>query len=327
MRLLGLMALVGLALLAAPAGAQGAFDRIGLAVRVDKGPLVDGYLDEPQWQQAERLIGFTLLVSPATLPEGQTVGRILYDQERIYVGVECFDRNLGLLVYEKRPRDAEIWADDSVEVHLDPHNEKANYYQVIVNPVGSFYDAIELDDTWDGAVKVKAQRLADRWTVEFSLTFACLDASTPREGSSWGFDLFRRQKSTGVTIKSAWSNTGRDDFDVPERYGTLVFGSYRRGATGLAAVVLRDLDLTEKELERAARAEGAEDLRGRIEALRERARQVMDAFETEPPPTREVTKERYQDAVALVGEADEAGWDVKFFVLLNALEEQTQEGQ
>jgi len=306
---------------------EGSFDRCGLAIRVDEPPIIDGYLDDPQWQEGDRLTAFTLLSAPATLPQAQTVGRVLYDENRIYVAVECLDPNMALLVYQKRPRDDSIWEDDSIEVHFDPHHEKANYFQVIVNPISSFYDAIELDQTWNADLKVKAQRLEDRWTVEFSLALASLDAPMPREGSSWGFDLFRRQKSTGVTLKSAWSNTGIDSFDVPTRYGTLVFGSYRPAAAGLAAVVLRNLRTVEQELSSVAQVEGAQELQQRLAALGARAQQILDAFAADPPPSREEMKAHYRAALVLLDEAEVLGWDVKFLALLNAPEEQPQEEQ
>ena len=319
------------------------FDRCGLAVRVDSAPVIDGYLDDPQWEGAERLTGFTIAGSPSSLPEAQTVGRLLFDKTHLYIAVECLEPHMSLLVSRKRPRDDAIWSDDSVEIHLDPHREQANVFEVIVNAHGSFYDAIsvplspelpfpaeqwptppaaeiELDESWNGEVKVRAQRLADRWTAEISVSFASLGAPVPRDGDTWGFDLFRWQRSTGVAVKSAWSNTGSTSFDVPSRYGSLIFGSYGSAGSSLAAVALRNLAQIEQQLAQVRQAAGGQELGERLEGLRRGAQEVLEALKAEPPPALEEAKRQYLKARELLAQTEEASWDVKFFALLSAPE-------
>jgi len=308
---------------AAQAQAESPFDRVALAAATTQRIFIDGYLDEPAWQAAEPLSGFTLLhTNPPALAREQTVARLLFDKQRIYVGVECQDPNVSLLLAQKWPRDGPVYGDDAVEVHFDPHQEHAGYFQVIVNARGSLYDAIELDESWNGDVRAKARVYERGWTLEFSLTFASLNVQTPREGDLWGFDLFRNKRSAGVNAKSCWTNTG-DAFDRPERYGHLVFGSYRPLIFGRLAVVEANLAQTERELqptpageEKASYQARLAELRDRVQALRASLAPSRSEGLTDSGPPGQVWRDAYYSVAALLDLADELRWAVKFFALL-----------
>jgi hypothetical protein len=60
------------------------------AVRTDTPPVIDGKLDEPCWSKANVATDFTdyRLEEPA---REQTLVRILYDDENIYIAFECLE--------------------------------------------------------------------------------------------------------------------------------------------------------------------------------------------------------------------------------------------
>ena len=63
------------------------------------GPVViDGRLDEATWQDADSLTDFVQSKPRAGYPATeQTVVRLLYDAERIYIGAQCDDSEAGRL--------------------------------------------------------------------------------------------------------------------------------------------------------------------------------------------------------------------------------------
>ena len=58
------------------------------AYRADDPPRIDGALNDPCWQSACTTSPFILATRPA-LPEEQTIARVCFDDERLYIAVEA----------------------------------------------------------------------------------------------------------------------------------------------------------------------------------------------------------------------------------------------
>ncbi|MEZ6186034.1 MAG: VanZ family protein [Planctomycetota bacterium] len=102
-----------------------------------EGITVDGALNEPAWERAQRLGPFTRLqdgkpVSPATH------ARVLWDQDAIYFGFECEDPD----VWAREPVRDDPWlpGDEVVEVFLDDGGDEVTYFEFEVSPSEAFYD-------------------------------------------------------------------------------------------------------------------------------------------------------------------------------------------
>lgn len=62
------------------------------AVRVDKGPRIDGFLSDPVWQSADAFTAFRMAEpEPNQDPTEKTELRILFDDSNLYVDVFCYD--------------------------------------------------------------------------------------------------------------------------------------------------------------------------------------------------------------------------------------------
>ena len=76
------------------------------AVRVDKGPSIDGIVTDDVWQKAQPG-GKLIQVSPKEkIPQSEpTEFRILYDDDILYIGVWCYDSKPNELVMLTMERD------------------------------------------------------------------------------------------------------------------------------------------------------------------------------------------------------------------------------
>ena len=106
------------------------------AVRIDQPILIDGILDEPQWELAEPIRDF-VQQDPNTGEAGSelTEVRILYDDQFLYVGVWCFDsQGAEGVVVNDMTRDYTPFDTDVFAVVLDTFNDDRNGMLFSTNP-------------------------------------------------------------------------------------------------------------------------------------------------------------------------------------------------
>ncbi|HYR99227.1 MAG TPA: hypothetical protein VEO58_09445, partial [Gemmatimonadales bacterium] len=62
------------------------------AVRIERPPVLDGRLDDPAWQQARSVGGFTETdPQEGTSPAESTTVMIVYDDAAVYLGARLYD--------------------------------------------------------------------------------------------------------------------------------------------------------------------------------------------------------------------------------------------
>lgn len=162
------------------------------------GPIViDGRGDDTAWATAPELT-FFIPVSrkPATTPSR---GRILWDDERLYVLMEATD---GDLRAAETVRDRPVYTDDVLEFFFQPSGEGRLYYNIEINALGTVFDArrdLKQKFDWTGMqhtaqIEGSLNDASDRdkgWTLELSVPFAEMDRPTPVAGEKWNFHLSR----------------------------------------------------------------------------------------------------------------------------------------
>ena len=118
-------------------------------------PVIDGKIDEDIWKQA--LIyteSYPLnMAEKALTPE--TTFRVLWDATHLYFAFECSDEDI---IAPKTERDGTLYNDDCVEIFLLPDFAEARYWEIIINPAESVFDALQtkLLDRWGPTSKVDA---------------------------------------------------------------------------------------------------------------------------------------------------------------------------
>jgi hypothetical protein len=170
------------------------------ALAVTERPTIDGALEEEMWQQAVPATGF-LQAEPFPGQPGseRTEVRILYDDEAIYVGVICFDRDPSLIVTTDTRRDAALGEMDSFQMIFDTFHDQQNGFVFGTNPAGAQYDAQvrnqgDQSASWDGSWEVQTRTEQTQWTAEFRIPLRTLRYGPAPQ--SWGLNFFRNIQRT-----------------------------------------------------------------------------------------------------------------------------------
>ncbi len=166
------------------------------AVRVEKGPALDGSLRDWAWTQAAPFTGFKMVFpNPGDEPTERTELRILYDGAHLYIGVYCYDREPPKISANCMAHDGfgEGKSDDAVRVLLDPFQDKRNAYVFFVNPCGARSEGLAAGEhaslSWDGIWDAKSKIQPDGWSCEMKIPFKTI--SFKPSLASWGINVER----------------------------------------------------------------------------------------------------------------------------------------
>jgi putative heme-binding domain-containing protein len=229
---------------------------------------IDGRLDERDWQHAPSVGDFHF----GRFTEGtkeQTVGKILWDDENLYVSWYAHDKHISASITQ---RHGPVSKDDCVEIFISPNPGKVkNYYTFEINAIGTMLNRARTDwwtgpPTWDpegvqyrtsfhGLPKKDESPQDTHWIVEAAIplkNFARDAAHTPpHDGDRWRLNL---QRLGGITNAQAstWSPLpeGVRSFHTPEAFGFVQFvnkppqassAAIQRGASTLDVQQGRDI--------------------------------------------------------------------------------------
>ena len=91
---------------------------------------IDGILNEPAWSKAPKETGFIPFTKKNIKPiQDQTSFSILYDQDSVYFGITCHERDMKKIL--EMPA-AGLWSNESVELFLSPTGNPMNFYQFLI---------------------------------------------------------------------------------------------------------------------------------------------------------------------------------------------------
>ncbi len=213
--------------------------------------VIDGSLDEPQWQQAVVLTDF----SEFTPVDGRraadsTVIRIWYSATALYIGVRAFDTT-GAVHATLATRD-QIGNDDNVQIFLSTFNDGRQADVFAVNPLGVQADGalnengtvqcngsncavqtrqkpdLSQDFVWDS----KGRVLPDGYVVEIRIPFKSIRFQSGKT-QTWGINVLRSVQRSGE--EQTWTAAKRGASSFLAQSGTLV------GLTGLDAGHVLDI--------------------------------------------------------------------------------------
>jgi hypothetical protein len=215
-----------------PLGAQDAGGvPTGAAIRAEAPVQVDGRLDEAAWSQAPALAGFIQSEpfegDPVT---EETVVRVLYDDDAVYVGAWLLDTDVEALVFGETRRDAAMEETDAILFVLDTYLDRQNGYVFGTTPAGIEYDGqvtregqggfggarmmagsmSGVNTNWDGSWEVATHRDGAGWYAEFRIPFSTLRYDRGGE-QRWGFNVVRRIRRKNE--EAFWSPVPRQ-FDL-----------------------------------------------------------------------------------------------------------------
>jgi hypothetical protein len=187
------------------------------AVRVEKGPALDGSLQDDVWKQAAPFTGFKMVFpNPGSEPSEKTELRILYDDANLYIGVYCYDGEPSKISANSMAHDAggeyEHSSDDLVKLLLDPFQDKRNAYIFFVNPRGARSEGLAFGEhsslSWDGIWDAKSRLQPDGWSCEMKIPFKTISFKPGL--AVWGINLERYIARKQETDRL--SGTARNNF-------------------------------------------------------------------------------------------------------------------
>ena len=166
----GCIAILLLVGFVAPAAGQGHTMR---AVRTTTPIVLDGVLDEEAWAVPDPASDFVQAEPKQGDPASErTEVRILFDDDALYVGAWCFDRNPSAIVANSLRVDFAPTEEDTFEVLLDTFADSRGGFLFVTNPRGAKRDvqvssegAVQNVD-WDAVWDVKTRIEDGGWFVE-----------------------------------------------------------------------------------------------------------------------------------------------------------------
>jgi hypothetical protein len=213
--------LVAASAAASTAGAQSSRPEIA-AYRLVEGEsiIVDGAPDETVWQKAIPAANF-LQRDPenGTPATEKTEVRIVFDRERIILGVTCFDSEPGRLLGNQMQRDQSFEADDRFMFSIDPFFDGRTGYFFEINPSGAMGDGLissptggddfggEMEKSWDGIWLARVRRTALGWTAEIEIPFKTVNFDPDTD--TWGANFQRTVRRKNE--ESLWTGWLRDE--------------------------------------------------------------------------------------------------------------------
>ena len=204
-------------LLAVPLSVFAGADKTAVATRTDTPPVVDGHLSDHCWDLAVPTTDFILLDPVEGAPAAnQTVVKILYTADQLYIGLFMADSNAENIDARVVPRDGRFAPRDLIGILLDTQHDHRNAYGFYINPYGIQHDFQMTDDGakgyrgnnkgWDGVWRAEAAVLDSGWSAEVAIAFSTL-AFAAGDDMVWGFNLERlaitgRERSHWAAIYS-----------------------------------------------------------------------------------------------------------------------------
>ena len=186
-----------------------------IAVKTDQPPTIDGVLDDACWQDAPQATGF-IDERTEKLAKDQSVGRLVYTDEAIYLGLYLYDDIPDKIVARQTKDQTRFQGEDWVSFSLDPFHthQFADRNFFMANAVGTKFAHLATGraekSEWIGLWKVAAQIVEDGWVVEMEIPWQMLDYPDTKEPIRMGINIDRGQQRTGE--KSWWCNLGVNEF-------------------------------------------------------------------------------------------------------------------
>lgn len=180
--------------------------------RISEEIIIDGIPNETAWIQSDSAYHFTQNFPTDSLPaSAQTVVRILYDEENIYVLGKMYNKpEPRKYVTPSLRRDFRGAANDSFSVIFDTFSDRTNAVLFGVNPFGVRREALitnggtgggSFSMDWDNKWYAEAKQYDGYWMVEMAIPFKTLRFA--EDEGSWLVNFYRVDSE--YAERSAWA--------------------------------------------------------------------------------------------------------------------------
>jgi hypothetical protein len=173
--------------------------------------IIDGKLDESDWQTATPLTNFKQnYPSDTSLAEMQTIARVTFDDQFIYVSGICYQPHKYTV--QSLRRDYPNSSSDNFFVTLDPFRDKLNGFYFASTPYGVEKEAllftgpggVDNNIDWDNKWYCNATREENKFIIEMAIPFKTLRYKLNTNGiNEWNINFGRTNYN--YNEKSSWS--------------------------------------------------------------------------------------------------------------------------
>ena len=187
--------------------------------------MVDGHLDEPDWQRAQAATEFTQRDPDEGKPASErTEVRILLDEEAIYIGARMFDGTpTGISRQLTRRDDGDLDTVDSFHVAFDGLRDRLTGAHFAVTAAGTqvdeaMYNDSSSDTSWDAVWSSAVSVDEEGWTAEMRIPLSQL-RFTPGQDRTWGLHIVRDIKRKAE--EDWWAFIGKKESGLMSHAGEL----------------------------------------------------------------------------------------------------------
>ena len=201
--------------------------------------VIDGKLDDPSWKTAAS-IQFVFPWESQTGAKQNTVAKLLWDDQYLYVGYECQDTDIVAVHTE---RDDPTYRDDAVEIFINPKPSQTGlYFGLEMNARAVLYDYLMYDASYAmkrfnlsgvklltnirGTLNARGDQDSG-WTLEVAIPWENFEelAKRPVNGTIWTANLNRWDGVEPNRRLSQWSDSQMKTPNphAPKRFGELLF--------------------------------------------------------------------------------------------------------
>jgi len=197
--------------------------------QIENSPIIDANIFE--FQEASTI--------NLNLSETNTVGevRIVFDSQALYISVNVSDEYLNAT---HTNFDDELWRDDSIEIFLDPLNNRGTSLQeddlkFFVNIDNVKRDSKQGDISWNsdfisrvassGTLNDNSD-IDEGYIIELKIPWSGIGVTAPTPNTLWGLDIQLNDITENNTrYKSTWKNTDGGSPNTPDGWGNVLFSS------------------------------------------------------------------------------------------------------
>lgn len=200
-------------------------------------PAVDGRLDDPSWEAAALLTGFSQYTPvDRQAADDSTEVRVMYSDHAIYFGIRAFEPH-GAVTATLADRDR-IGSNDHVELYLDTFHDRRRSLLFAVNALGiqsdgTFIEGAGIDRSPDFRFESKGRVTDFGYEVEVRIPFSAIRYQQTAV-QQWGIQVLRRVMHSGQ--EQTWTPAERGAPSFLEQSGKLL------GLTDLKRGLVMDIN-------------------------------------------------------------------------------------
>ena len=227
--------------------------------RLPFAPVMDGRLDGKAWAALPEATGFTILPFNEYHLEKQTLFRMGWTDDSLYLAVQCVEPVMSAVKGDATDGD-NVLKDDSVELFLAP-NSDGRYHQLMSNSAGARWNATGTKTGTGSETRAakpwnweaRSGKWDKGWQLEIRIPFSVL-GQTPSPDSQWQMNIARdittgsvRERNTTWASPKSYRDFGQLVFKDTTPSAELAASESRRLNAPFAAY-LRMLCLKRSEL-------------------------------------------------------------------------------